>query len=323
MMRAAVYDRYGPPEVLRLESVPVPEPGAGQVLVQVVTSSVNDWDYHLLTGKPFVNRAAGLRAPQYRVLGADLAGRVVATGPGVSRFSVGDEVMGDVSEAGFGAFAQYAVAPEAALTPKRPELGWVDAAALPQAGGLAAIGLRYRRRVRQGEHVLVNGAGGGVGTLAVQIAAAVGAQVTAVDAAHKLDALADLGASRTIDYREHSFTDVGSTYDRIVDVTCSRPMRAYRRCLADGGVAAIIGGSIPRVFLALAVGAVPQGRRHVGVPLWRPNEPGDTAFVRRLVAEGSVVPVIDSVVDLDDIRSAFERFDRSAHTGKIVVSVAD
>ena len=140
-MRAAVYDRYGPPEVLRLESVPVPEPGAGQVLVQVVTSSVNDWDYHLLTGRPFVNRAAGLRAPQSRVLGADLAGRVVATGSGVSRFSVGDEVMGDVSGAGFGAFAQYALAPEAALTPKPPELG---SATLRNESGAAAA--RARRR---------------------------------------------------------------------------------------------------------------------------------------------------------------------------------
>ncbi len=322
-MRAAVYDRYGPPDVLRLERVPVPEPDAGQVLVQVVASSVNDWDYHLLTGRPLVNRAAGLRAPQYRVLGADVAGRVVATGPGVSDVSVGDDVVGDLSEAGFGGFAEYAVAPHDALVPKPPELSWVEAAALPQASGLAAVGLRYRRPVREGEDVLVNGAGGGVGTLAVQVAVAVGARVTAVDAGHKLPALADLGATHVLDYRKQSFTEMGATYDRILDVTCSRPMRAYRRCLNDGGVAAIIGGSIPRVFLALAVGSVPQGNRHVGVPLWRPNEPNDGAFLRRLVAEGVVVPVIDSVVALDDVVAAFERFHRSAHTGKIVIAVAD
>jgi len=169
----------------------------------------------------------------------------------------------------------------------------------------------------------VNGAGGGVGTVATQIATAIGARVTAVDASHKLDALRRLGAQQVVDYREQSFTELGTAFDRILDVTCSRPMRDYRRCLKDGGVASIIGGSIPRVFLTLAVGSVPLGRRHVGVPLWSPNHPGDMAFLRRLVAEGTLRPVIDSVVDLDDIRTAFARFAASAHTGKIVVSIAE
>lgn len=321
-MRAAVYDQYGPPRVLRIEQVPLPEPAAGHVLVQVVASSINDWDYHLLTGRPLVNRAAGLRRPQYRTLGADVAGRVVATGSGVSAFAVGDEVMGDLSGAGFGAFASFASAPQEALVHKPHTLTFTEAAALPQAGGLAVVGLRYRHSVRSDETVLINGAGGGVGTLATQVAVAQGARVTAVDAAHKLDMLRRLGATTVLDYRQTSFTELGTTYDRIVDVASSRPMRAYRACLNDGGVAAIIGGSIPRVFLAMAVGSVPR-RRHVGVAMWHPNDPGDTALVQRLVAQRAVAPVIDSVVDLEDIREAFARFDESAHTGKIVVAVGE
>jgi NADPH:quinone reductase-like Zn-dependent oxidoreductase len=321
-MRVATYDRYGPPEVLRVARAPVPVAGTGEVLVKVAASSVNDWDYHLLTGRPLVNRAAGVRSPQYSVLGADLAGHVVATGVDAARFAVGQAVMGDVSDAGFGAFAEYVLAPESALVPKPPQLSFAEAAALPQAAGLAAVGLRFRRRVRAGEHVLINGAGGGVGTMATQMATALGAQVTAVDAAHKLAALSRLGAEEVVDYRQVSFTELGTTYDRIIDVTCSRPMRAYRRCLKDGGVAAIIGGSIPRVFFTMAVGLVPVGRRHVGVPLWHANDADDIAFVERLVAEGSLRPVIDSVVSIDDIVGAFERFARSEHTGKIVVEVA-
>jgi NADPH:quinone reductase-like Zn-dependent oxidoreductase len=320
-MRVATYDRYGPPDVMRLAQAPVPVPGTGEVLVKVAASSVNDWDYHLLTGRPLVNRAAGVRSPQYSVLGADVAGHVVATGAGTSSYAVGQAVMGDVSDAGFGAFAEYVLAPESALAPKPPRLTFAEAAALPQAAGLAAIGLRYRRRVRAGEHVLVNGAGGGVGTIAVQMAAALGARVTAVDAAHKLDALRRLGAEQVVDYRQESFSDMGAAYDRIIDVTCSRPVRAYRRCLNDGGVAAIIGGSIPRVFFTMAVGLVPIGRRHVGVALWHANETDDVAFVQRLVTQGSLRPVIDSVVSIDDIAGAFERFARSAHTGKIVIAV--
>jgi NADPH:quinone reductase-like Zn-dependent oxidoreductase len=322
-MRVATYGRYGPPDVLRVDQAPVPTPGSGQVLVRVAASSVNDWDYHLLTGRPLVNRAAGVRSPQYRVLGADLAGHVVATGADASRFAVGQAVMGDVSGAGFGAFAEYAVAPESALMPKPARLTFAEAAAVPQAAGLAAAGLRYRRTVRADEHVLINGAGGGVGTMATQMASALGAHVTAVDAAHKLDALRDLGATRVIDYRRVNFTDLGTTYDRILDVTCSRPVRAYRRCLNDGGVAAIIGGSIPRVFFTMAVGMVPAGRRHVGVALWQANDVDDMAFVQRLLGDGSLSAVVDSVVGIDEIAAAFERFARSEHTGKIVVAISN
>lgn len=322
-MRAAVYSEYGPPDVLSVHEVPVPTPAEGEVLVQVVASSVNDWDYHLLTGEPFVNRMSGLREPRFPVLGADVAGRVVALGPGTSGLTVGDEVMGDVSGAGFGAFAEYVSAPGTALVAKPASVTFEQAAALPQAGGLALAALRYGRRVQAGDRVLVNGAGGGVGTIATQAAVALGAHVTGVDAPHKLAGVRAAGAEEVIDYtREDAFTS-GERYDRIVDVTSRRPLRAYRRALRPRGVAAIIGGSIPRVFFALAVGPVTPlaGGRRLGVPLWSANDEGDTEFLLRLVDTGAVRPVLDSVYPLDRISDAFARFDASEHVGKIVVTI--
>ena len=323
-MRAAVYSEYGTPDVLSVREVPVPVVGDGEALVQVVASSVNDWDYHLLTGEPFVNRMSGLREPRFPVLGADLAGRVVAVGPGTSRVRVGDEVMGDVSGAGFGAFAEYVTAPESALAAKPPSLTFEQAAALPQAGGLALAALRFGRRVRAGDRVLVNGAGGGVGTIATQVAVALGAHVTGVDAPHKLAGIRAAGAEEVRDYTRQDVFTGAEQYDRIVDVTSRRPLRAYRRALRPRGVAAIVGGSIPRVFFALAVGPLTPllGGRRLGVPLWSANDPGDTAFLRRLLDAGAVVPVVDSVYPLDRVAEAFSRFDASEHVGKIVVAVA-
>jgi len=321
-MKAAVYRSYGPPDVVGVEDVPAPSPGDDEVLVRVVASSVNDFDWHLLTGVPFVNRAAaGFLRPRLRVLGSDVAGRVEEVGPGVTLLKPGDEVYGDVSPHGFGAFAEYVTAPEKAFARKPSSLSFEQAAAAPQAGGLAVIGLRGRRGIRPGQRVLINGAGGGTGTFAVQIAKAFGAEVTAVDAEWKLEGLRALGADHLLDYAVDDFTANGQTYDVILDVAAHRPMSAYRRSLRPGGVCAVTGGSIPRVVQLMALGPVTSAfrSRKVGLPRWKPNDDADVSFLSRLMDRGAVSPLVDSVFDLGDIAEAFRRFGAQQHTGKIVL----
>ena len=323
-MKAVTYREYGSPEVLRVGDVPTPAPGEDEVLVRVVASSVNDYDWHLLTGKPWLNRAPGFTRPANTVLGSDVAGRVEAVGSAVRRFSPGDAVIADMSPHGFGAFAEYVVAPQAALSRKPEKLTFEQAAALPQAGELAVMAGTRWHSIAPGDAVLINGAGGGTGTFAVQIAKAAGAHVTAVDAAWKLDTLSALGADHVIDYRRDDFTRRGETYDLIVDVASHRSLRAYRRCLRPGGVCAITGGALPRVFWAMAAGPLVSavGDVRIGLPFWKPNDPAEMAVLARLVDQGSVAPVIDGVYPIDAIADAFRRFGAQQHTGKIVISVA-
>ena len=323
-MRAVTYREYGSPDVLAVREVATPVPGDDEVLVRVVASSVNDYDWHLLTGRPWLNRAPGFTKPANPVLGSDVAGRVEAVGAAVSRFAPGDAVYADMSPHGFGAFAEYVVAPQAALAHKPSTVSFEQAAALPQAGELAVMACTRWYSINPGDEVLVNGAGGGTGTFAVQIALAAGAQVTAVDAVWKLERLRDLGAEHLIDYQRDDFTARGETYDLIVDVASRRPLRAYRRCLRPGGVCAITGGVLPRVFWAMAAGPLVSAVTDVkiGLPFWKPNDPDEMAELARLVEAGSVAPVIDSVYPMDAIADAFARFGAQQHTGKIVISVA-
>ena len=226
-MKALVQDEYGGPEVLKVIDMPVPVPGDGEALVRVVACSINEWDNGLLRGVPVVNRIGGLRRPKRRVIGSDIAGVVEAVGAS-STWSVGDEVFGDLSSSGFGAFAQYACAPDDALTKKPASLSFEQAAALPQAGGLAVGSLRT---AGAGKHLLMNGGGGGVGTLAIQIAKARGMQVTGVDGPDKQDVMRRLGADHTIDFTREDFTRNGVRYDLVVDVVCQRSIGEYRRAL--------------------------------------------------------------------------------------------
>jgi len=248
---------------------------------------------------------------------------VTEVGPGVTQLRPGDEVYGDVSPHGFGAFAEYVTAPASAFARKPASVSFEQAAAAPQAGGLAVMSLLSRHGIRPGHRVLVNGAGGGTGTFAVQIATSFGAEVTAVDAAWKLDGLRAIGAHHVLDYAVDDFTEAGQTYDRILDVAAHRPMSAYRRCLRPGGVCAVTGGSIPRVMQIMALGPVTSAfrSRKVGMPVWRPNDDRDVSFLSRLMDEGSVSPVVDSVYDLEGIGDAFRRFGAQQHTGKIVLTL--
>ena len=322
-MKAMVYREYGSPDVLSLTEMPIPMPADDEVLVRVHASSVNDYDYHLLTGHPFLNRIGAPFKPRNPVLGSDVAGVVESVGKDVTQFQIGDEVFGDVSPCGFGAFAEYVCARENALALKPPVLTFEQAAAVPQAGGLATVAVYRGRPLRPGRRVLINGAGGGVGTFAVQIAKAHGCDVTAVDRASKLDVLLSVGADHVIDYLTQDYSRTGQTYDLMVDIAMHRPLSANRRALAPGGQCSVTGGSIPRVLLVLAAGPMLSSFRDttIRLPLWRPNNKEDTAFLTGLIDQGSVMPVVDSVFPLSDLPEAFRRFAAQAHTGKIVITV--
>ncbi|HEY5848235.1 MAG TPA: NAD(P)-dependent alcohol dehydrogenase [Microlunatus sp.] len=324
-MRAIIQSRYGSAEDLRLAVVERPVPGDGDALVRVYAASVNDWDWQLLAGRPFLNRvngAGGLRGPRHPIPGCDIAGVVVEVGAKVVEVAVGDEVMADLSGCGFGAFADFACAPAHVLRRKPTGLSWVETAAVPQAGSLAVRALRTGGPVQPKQAVLVNGAGGGVGTFAVQIAAWSGAEVTGVDSGDKLDAVRAVGAQHVIDYARTDFTSVAAVYDRIVEPVARRSPGAYRRVLRAGGVCAIVGGSLRRVAAAALVGGLTNklSGRSLVVPLWRPNDAVDVAFLTGLLETGAVRPVVDRVFRLAEASQALQHFGATRHIGKIVLT---
>jgi NADPH:quinone reductase-like Zn-dependent oxidoreductase len=319
-MKAIVCDRYGSPDVLRLEELPPPRVERDDdVLVKIAATSVNSWDWDLLTCTPrLMNRISSPRGPRHRVLGADVAGRVEAVGPDVTRFSPGDAVYGDVSGCGWGGLGEYVSVPERVLAPMPAGLSFEQAAAVPQAGVLALQGLRYRSELRPGDAVLINGAGGGVGTFAIQLAKASGAVVTGVDSASKLDAMRALGAAEVIDYRRESFSDRRGRYDRIIDIVLRGSIIARNRALRRGGVYCVIGGYMRRIAQTVAVGPLLPGRS-VGLVIHRPGRE-QLEQLTPLLEAGAVEPIIDSTYPLEDARRAFERFGTGEVRGKVVIA---
>ncbi|GAA4393328.1 NAD(P)-dependent alcohol dehydrogenase [Ornithinibacter aureus] len=315
-MKAVVYDRYGPPSVLRVVDVPVPTPGAGQVLVEVVATSMNLSDWECLVGRPAYARIGGLRRPARPVLGSDIAGRVAAVGPGVTRFSPGDEVYGD--NLGLkGGFAQFAVAPESVLAPKPASLTFAQASTLPQAGPIA---LQGTAGARPGSRVAVNGAGGGSGSLAVQLAKAAGAHVTAVDNAGKLDFLRSLGADAVVDHRVEDVTRLGS-FDLVLDLVAHRSVRDYRRALAPGGEYLAVGGSVSTMLRLLTAGTVlgrASGRR-LGVLAVKPG-PEHFIPLEARCSSGEVRIHIDREVPFDEVPEALASVGEGRVLGKVVVT---
>ena len=316
-MKAVVYRKYGSPDELRLEEVPRPSVSDGHVLVRVLASSINSWDWDLLRGR-WPREPRSLVRPRIRVLGADVAGRVEAAGSRVTRFRPGDEVYGDISRHGWGGFGEYVSVPAEALAPKPPDMTFEQAAAIPQAAGLALQGL-LKGGLRRGHTILLNGAGGGVGTFAIQMAKAEGAEVVAVDHTAKLDAMRSLGADRVLDYTKEDFTGEGQTYDLILDVVASRSIAAYRRSLRPGGRYVIVGGAIPAIArLGLIGPLVMTGGRKGGVLVYRPSA-DDLTRMNELFASGKVVPVIDSTYPLAGVPEAMRRFGEGGVVGKVVI----
>jgi NADPH:quinone reductase-like Zn-dependent oxidoreductase len=320
-MSAVVMDRYGTPDILEIRRVPTPIPKASEVLVRVHAASVNDWDWGLLQGDPVNRMLSGVFRPKVRILGCDIAGRVEAVGNAVTAFRPGDEVYGDLCASGFGAFAEYACAPASGLARKPAGMTFEQAAAIPQAGMLAVQGLIDVGRIRSGQKLLLNGAGGGVGTFAIQIARLYDVEVTVVDKSGKLDMLRGLGADHVIDYAAEDFTRGGERFDLILDAKTTRSPFACARALNPNGTYATVGGNIPRLLQTVVMRPVIARlyHKHMRVVVLKPNK--DLAYMNELFEAGKLVPVIDRQYKLADVAEAFRRFGTADHKGKIIVTM--
>lgn len=321
-MRAVVQTGYGGAESLQIRDVARPAVGAGQVGVRVHATGVNDSDWALLSGKPFYVRASG--RSRGRILGHDVAGEVVEVGPEVTRFRVGDRVFGDLSEAGFGGFAEYVSVAETELTSIPSSVSYVDAAALPHAGNLAMQALVTVAEIQPGQSLLVNGAGGGVGPLIAQLAAHHGVLDTVgVDDATKQSFMREVGFARTLDYRQVDFTRTGEKFDVIVDTRLTRSPLSLPRSLRPGGTYVTVGAKSSSL-LGLAIWARLISRvtgKRIRMLWLKTNE--STEAVAALAASGVLKPRVDQVFPLEETGAALARFGAATHRGKIVVAVVD
>jgi NADPH:quinone reductase-like Zn-dependent oxidoreductase len=321
-MKAIVYRKYGSPDVLEFTDVDKPVPKDDEVLIKVEASALNAFDWHLLRGKPFVARlAGGLFKPRNTILGEDVAGRIEAVGRNAGRFKPGDEVFGDLASCGSGGFAEYACARERVLALKPAGLTFEQAAAMPMAAVTALQGLRDKGRVESGKKVLINGAAGGVGTYAVQIAKAFEAEVTAVCGPKNQDTARSLGADHVLDYTKTDFTKDGRKYDLILAVNGNRSPSDYMRVLSPGGVCVAIGGSNAQIFQSLLLGPLMSiGRRKkMGAMVGKMNQK-DLLFITELWKAGKVKPVIDRRYPLSEVADAIRYLEQGHAKGKVVIA---
>ena len=329
-MKAAYAARYGPPEVVGIREVERPTPTGDQVLVRVRAASVNRADLDGLKPKPgFMRLFMGLRAPRNHEVGIDAAGVVEAIGPEVTRFEPGDQVMTDLFAAGrFGAFAEYVCAREKAFAPIPTGMSFEEAATLPHSAVLALQGMRLRdgRTFKPGDRVLIDGASGNVGPFAVQIAKAMGADVTGVARGDKLDFVRSLGADHAIDYQKVDYTKAGERYDWIVAVDAHYPIRSVRRALKPDGVYITMGGDTGTIVAALGGSLLMSrvGDKWSGLLLWwKPMHPPDVDTLKELIAAGKVQPVIDRRYRLDQVVEALRWVEDGHARGKVVITVSD
>jgi NADPH:quinone reductase-like Zn-dependent oxidoreductase len=320
-MKAIVRETYGPPDALHLEDIPLPRVGDGDVLVRVHAASANAGDWHLLRGTPLpIRLVAGLRTPRFKVIGNDIAGRVEAVGRNVTSFRPGDEVFGELSRCGFGAYAEVAAAPEQAMALKPANLSFEEAAAIPTAGCTALQGLR-QGRIKRGQRVLIHGASGGVGTFAVQIARTFGTEVTAVCSTRNVDAVRSIGADHIIDYTKEDFAASGQQYDVILAANGDRSIWDYRRALSPVGTYVMTGGSTRQLTDALVIGPVlSMGRQKFGNLLVKPNH-ADLLFLKELSEAGKIRPTIDRRFRLSEVRAAVRYVEDGRARGKVVVTM--
>jgi len=319
-VKAIVYEKYGTPDVLQLKEAAKPVPGEDEVLVKVHAASINDWDLGLLYGD-FINRMLnGLRKPRRNILGSDIAGKIETVGKKVKRFKAGDDVYGDLSGQ-WGGFAEYVCAPEKSLSLKPAAMSFEEAAAIPQAAMLAVQGLIDKGKIKQAQKVLINGAGGGVGTFAIQIAKLYGAEVTGVDKATKLEMLRSIGFDHVIDYTKEDFTKNGKAYDLILDAKTNRSAFDYARSLNRNGVYVTVGGSIGHLLQVLILAPLIRmiQSKHLRIVALKPNK--DLAFMNDLFEKGKVRTVIDGPYRLDQLGEAFRHFAKADHKGKIVITM--
>ncbi len=321
-MKAIVYESYNGIDALQLKEVEKPLPKDDEVLIKVKAVSLNDWDWGKMDGSSVFNRLfSGLRKPKHSILGSDVAGLVESVGRNVTRFKIGDEVYGDLSGR-WGGLAEYCCAQETALAVKPAAMSFIEAAAIPQAAMLAVQGLIDKGKIKQGDKLLINGAGGGVGTFGLQIAKLHNVHVTGVDHTSKLEMMRNLGFDDVIDYTAEDFTNNGRTYDLILDTKSNRPVSHYLRALNPGGIYVTVGGDLSRLFTTLL--SLPFislfSRKKIKIVALKPNK--DLPYINTLFEEGNFKTVIDGHYTLAQVPDAFRLFSKAAHKGKIVISVA-
>jgi len=319
-MNAIVYTKYGSPDVIHLEEVEKPTPKDDEVLIKIHAASVNAYDWHFLTADIFLIRfmGGGLLKPKDTRLGADVAGRIETVGKNVKQFQPGDEVFGMVK----GSFAEYACAPESSLALKPVNTSFDEAAAIPMAAITALQGLRDEGKIQAGQKVLINGASGGVGTFAVQIAKSFGAEVTAVCSARNLEQARAIGADHVIDYTKEDFTKNGQKYDLVFAANGYHPLSAYKRALTPKGIYIMAGGSMAQIFQSMLMGSMMSetgGRKMAGVSAKRNQN--DLVFIKELFEAGKVKSIIDRRYPLSEAAEALRYLGEGHARSKVVISM--
>jgi NADPH:quinone reductase-like Zn-dependent oxidoreductase len=321
-MKAAYFNKYGTSEVIEIKDLAKPKPEPKEILVRVKATSINDWDWGVLRGKPFINKVLyGLQKPKINVLGGDVAGIVEEIGSEVHQFKVGDEVFGDLTPYKWGAFAEYTLAREKHLYHKPNNLSYEESACLPQAGVLAMQGLIDVLKIKPNEHLLINGAGGGVGSLAVQYAKLEQLHVTAVDKASKFEFMKNLGADACIDYQTDNFTENKRSYNAILDNCAHHSIFAYKRALRKGGTYGVIGGGGKELMQSLFLGPFISlfSSKNLGAVMHSPNK--YLSLLKGLCEENKIKPCIDKIYKLDETAEALSYFGTGMMKGKIVISI--
>ena len=320
-MKASVYERYGPPDVLQLKEVEKPTPKEDEVLMKVHAASVTFGDLAAVKGEPFMVRfTLGLREPKYKILGKDVAGQIEAVGANVKQFKPGDEVFGDLSESGWGAYAEYVSAPENVLVQKPANLTFDAAAAVPESAVVALQGLR-QGQIQNGSKVLIYGASGGIGTFAVQIAKSFGAEVTGVCSTRNLELVRSLGADHVIDYTKEDFTQNDEKYDLILATAGYRSLFDYKRALAPGGNYVATGGEMAQIFQPMFLGPLvsSEGRKMTNLAM-KPDTK-DLTLIKELIEAGKIIPVIDKSFPLSELPEALRYYGEGHSRGKVVITM--
>ena len=320
-MKAVIYEKYGTAENLELKEIGKPVPKEDEVLIKIHAVSINDWDWQLLQGIPFINRIInGLFKPKIKILGSDVAGKIEAIGNDVKQFKLGDEVYGDLSNT-WGGFAEYVCAKENALALKPAGMTFGQAAAIPQAAMLAVQSLIDKGNIQDGQKILINGAGGGVGTFGIQIAKQYDVEVTGVDNAEKLAMMKSLGFDYVIDYNKEDFTKSEYRYDLIIDTKTNRCVFEYVRALNPNGIYASVGGSTTKLLSVIIFAPLIKMilKKTMQLVVLKINK--DLAYINNLFKDGKIMPVLDEPYKLSELPEAMRSFGEGRHKGKIIITV--
>ncbi|MBT8293382.1 MAG: NAD(P)-dependent alcohol dehydrogenase [Eudoraea sp.] len=319
-MKALVFTKYGSPEVLQLKEIEKPTPKENEVLVEIHATAVNDYDWSMIRGKPYLYRLLfGLLKPKHQIPGMELSGTIVALGTNAELFKVGDAVYGDISTYGFGGFAEYVCINEKALVNKPDKMSFEEATAIPHASALALQGLVDTGDIKKGQKVLINGAGGGMGTFGLQIAKLYDAEVTGVDTGDKLKMMTEIGFDHIIDYKKEDFTKNGQTYDLILDAKTTRSTFDYLRALSSKGKYVTVGGYLNRLFpmFLLKPWISIFSKKRIHIVALKPNK--DLNYISELFEAGKIRPIIDGPFNLSELPEAIQYFGEGRHQGKVVI----